>query len=410
MQRTRSNYLTLLGGALMVATWPVSAPRAMAQPPAAAATAPAAVEELALTVLARDGVKSDNPSIGQLDAGTIDPLSKPKIEQDFILRNDRKAPITIGRLQPTCGCTSVILGEGTETTKTLAPGEEVKVRASVDVTRFHGPIHKAVRAYAADGTTLLATMEITATIQDPVTLSTRQIDFHQVNFGTSVSIPFDVTLSPRVLAMGNLEVISSNPDLSVMPIGDKFPPVVPPALRHYVVAITPKSAIGPVTGTLSFTLSKKAATSPDANANAKEVASDEDRLASSLQMSQVVISGEVVGKISATPKMIVFGASRQAPQKITVTGAPALMKNLKFNSLSPWVKLSPVPVPKPAKTKTVAGEAKLPTAPASAVFDLVLDTRTPAGALETQVTITASDGERLSIPILADVPGAPKAP
>ena len=127
MQRNRTKYLKLLGGALLVAAMPgIVVPAIAADAPAA--TTQAKTEEVSLTVVARDGVKSENPAVGQLDLGAVDSFSKPKIEQDFILRNDRKAPITVGRLQPTCGCTSVILGEGTEATKTLAPGEEVKVR------------------------------------------------------------------------------------------------------------------------------------------------------------------------------------------------------------------------------------------------------------------------------------------
>ncbi len=401
MQPTRFNSLKLLGGALIAAALPISMPRVGAESvpvlvtpvPAPSVTVPIPAEILALTVVARDGVKSDKPAIGQLDAGTVDSLSKPTIEQDFILRNDRKTPITIGRLQPTCGCTSVLLGEGGETTKTLAPGEEIKVRASVDVTRFHGPITKSVRAYAPDGTTLLATMEIKATIQDPITLSSRHLNFGQVKFGSAASRSLTVTLSPRVLAMGGLQLVSSNPDISVTPVVDKSDVGEKPAKRHYLVEISPKSAIGQVSSTLSFTVPAKNA-DVAAKTTAKDAASEETRLASSLQTTQIVISGEVVGKISATPKMIVFGASQQGPQQITVTGAPDLLKNLKFSSLSAWVKVNPVPAANPATN--------------NAVFELTLDPRTPVGALETQVTITANDGERLNIPILADVPAAPK--
>src|SRR5438045_1365829 len=74
------------------------------------AQAQAPAELLGLTVVAKDGVTSDQASVGRVDMGAVDSLSTPKVEKDFVLRNDRKAPITIGRLQPTCGCTSVLLG------------------------------------------------------------------------------------------------------------------------------------------------------------------------------------------------------------------------------------------------------------------------------------------------------------
>ena len=402
MQKTRLNYFTLLSGAFLVAAVPLFTPHVVAQPYAGTTTAP--VEELGLTVVATGGVKSENPSIGQLDAGTIDSFSKPKIEQDFILRNDRKAPITIGRLQPTCGCTSVILGEGTDTTKTLAPGEEVKVRASVDVTRFHGPIHKAVRAYASDGATLLATMEITATIQDPIVLSTRHLDFGAVDFGKTASIPLDVTFSARVVAAGKLQLVSSNPDISVTPGAETAATAGELAQRHYTVAISPKSSLGQVAATLSFALSPIAKNVTATNVAATNVTSEKDtsaeeaRLASALEMTQVVVSAEVTGKINAAPKMIVFGASRPGSQQIRVTGAPALLKNLKIASLSPWIKVNAVPAPKPAEKSKSAMAA-------AADFAVSLDPHAPPGAIETKITVTASDGEHLNISVLADVPG-----
>ncbi len=343
----------------------------------------AQAEAVVLTVVARDGVTSEQTSVGKWDVGAIDSLSMPKVEKDFILRNDAKAAITIGRLQPTCGCTSVLLGEGTDTTKTLAPGEEVKVRMSVDVSRFHGPIHKAVRAYAADGATLLATMELDANIQDPITLSTRQVDFGRVNFGGEASFPLDITLSPRLVASAP-QLVSSTPDILITPVEAKTKAAEgQPAVQRYNVALSKTAAIGPLNATLSLVAPPKAGTAPT---------EDEKRLADSLQTATIAVMGEVVGKLSIAPRMVVFG-KEQTTQQVTISGVAAKeFKKLKVVSSSPFL-----------KTRWITAKNAAPGATTAPVLELIVDPKAPVGALEANITITAPGGERLVLPVLVDV-------
>lgn len=360
-------------------------------------------EALGLTVVAGNGVVSEQPSVGKLDVGAVDALSTPKVEKDFVLRNDRQAPITIGRLQPTCGCTSVLLGEGTETTKTLAPGEEVKVRMSVDVSRFHGPIHKAVRAYAADGATLLASMELDANIQDPVTLSTRQIDFGRLKFGDEPSFPLDITLSPRFATLPTPQLVSSSKDIIVTPIEVKT--TIPaatqdapkqdataaaasaPPMQHYRVSLAKNAAIGPLNATLSLVQPQKSGA----------LQTPEELLVSNaLQTTMVAIVGEVVGKVSLTPRMVVFGKT-QNTQEVSIKGiAPAQQKKVKVSSSNSFVKTRWITL------KTTSAD--------TSTLELSLDPKTPPGALEAQITVTAPDGERLILPVLAEISDPAPAP
>ena len=417
-QANHQGHLKLIGYGLLLGAVPALTALASADAPTPNAPVvvqvqPAATENATLSVVAADGVKSDAPSVGKLDLGAVDSLAMPKIEHDFVLRNNGKAPLTIERIQPTCGCTSVLMGEK-ETTKTLAPGEEVKVHVEVDVTRFHGAIRKAVRAYGADNT-LLATMEVAAVIQDPVTFSSRQIDFGRVNFGTGATFPLDVTLSPRLLDKRVLpKLVSTNPNIQITPVEDKAtakattPTSTASNVRRYTVALAPTAPIGQLTGMLTFALpeadaaiveghtqEKPAANSVAANTVAANTVAANDvaaRLNTALETAMVAVTGEVVGKISANPNMVIFGAAKEA--QVTLTGAsPAVLKNLKVTSPSPWVKAR---VLTPAKAEAVA---TLNTA----TLELTLDPRTPAGTLQTQLIVTAADGERLSLPLLAEV-------
>lgn len=362
-----------------------------------------------LTVVASDGVQTDAPASGLLEAGAIDPIETPKLEHDFLLRNDGKAPVTIARLQPTCGCTSVLLGENNAATQTLAPGEQVKVRVSVDVTRFHGAIHKAVRAFGDDDS-LLATINITADIKDAVTFSTPLLDFGRVNFGTAASQPLTLTLSPRLVAMGNLPpLVSSNPDVQVTSVIEDTVPLPAAGERHYLIRIAPRAAIGQLSGVLSFALPGTVTSSPVSitnhaiPGNTGTDVSGNATAESLLRSVTLPITGEVVGKIAATPSLIVFGAPQAMTQRITLAGASdAILKNLKVSSSDAYITARFLaPGTGAATPEAVPTDPKLT---ATTIMELTLSPRAPAGSLNAKLIVTATDGERLNLTILGDVP------
>jgi hypothetical protein len=408
-------------------------PPAVAEPPAGQAVQTPAAAPM-LTVVAIDGVKAEEPGVGKLDFGAVDSLQNAKVEHDFILRNDTREPITIGRLQPTCGCTSVLMGEGNETTKTLAPGEEVKARVSIDITRFRGPIHKAVRAFGPDNT-LLATMDITADVQGVVNFSSRQIDFGTVNFGTPASQPLIMTLSPSVPLTGALpKLVSSNPHVVITPMAGKGANASAAMAkagaaqneRYYSVAVSPKAPIGQLSATLSFDLppATETAVAPTAGqpttdvgdghsqVKIKAVGALDSGLIAALRGTVVIVTADVVGRIAASPSMVVFGNAVEATRQVTLTSASAaILKKLKIRSASPWItaRLLSTKEKKQAKNVShpvpVAGDAGTgnESARATATLEVTLSPKAPVGTLETQLHILTADGEDLSLPVLAEV-------
>src|SRR5688500_16324690 len=121
---SRAGWALLGCGALVCLPTQFCAPAGAAETPQIVAPQP--TEPLGLTVEAGNCVKRTGPATGLLEYGTVDVMTTPKIEHDFTLRNDNRTPVTIARLQASCGCTSVLLGEDEATSKTLAPGEQVK--------------------------------------------------------------------------------------------------------------------------------------------------------------------------------------------------------------------------------------------------------------------------------------------
>ncbi|MBV9864582.1 MAG: DUF1573 domain-containing protein [Abitibacteriaceae bacterium] len=373
-----------------------------------------------LTVVATDGVKAEEPSVGVLDKGIVDLLDAKSIEHDFILRNDTKAPITIDRLQPTCGCTSVLLGEGNDLPKTLAPGEQAKVHVSVDITRFHGPIHKAVQVYGADGGPTIATLQINADITDPVAFSVTQIDFGHIQSGTSRTVPLAIILSPHLVAKGiTPKLVSSNPDVQVTPIAinktlgsgnstTAASGTMAQRQQFYNVTVSAKAPLGPLTGTIAL------APLPNTPAPAAPLTGPSDA-GSGWQIASVPLVGEVDGKLTATPHMVFFGTAKDAKQQVVLSSAtPQILKNLKITPSSPWV-IAHLVTAATAKSTKAATTSDISTngaktSPATAILELSLSPRTPLGSLNTQVIITTSEGERLNLPVAAYITSTPPAP
>jgi len=363
-------------------------------------------------VWANVGTKDEDKTFGKLDAGTVDSMKVAKVDHDFVLRNDNKVPVTIGRLQPTCGCTSVILGEGKEETLTLAPGQETKIRVSVDVTRFRGAIRKAVRAFTLDNT-LLATMEVSATVQGAVSFNNRIADFGTINYGTAKTLPLTLTLSSSISATQVLpKLISSNPNITVTTVrrgtdpahgGNVEKSANAPNERYFQVEVSPKAPIGQIMGTIAFDVPLADAAiattviGPNGAAPIK-VKTDgalDPGLATALRGTVVALTGEVVGRIAANPNMVIFGNANEPTHQITLT-APlaATLKQLKVTSASEWVT---------ARLLPASGDAKNSKGMATATLELTLSPRAPLGTLETKVHVVTTDGEDLTVPVLAEV-------
>lgn len=386
--------LKLLGCGLLLGALSV-----LSSPTNAAETTPA-LPAPGLTVVAADGIKSRSASVGVLESGAVDSLTHSTIEHDFTLRNDSQAPVVIARLQPTCGCTSVLLGEANETSKTLAPGEQVKVHASVNIGHFHGSIYKAIRAMAEDNKTVLATMEISADIKDPISFSVNQIRFDNVVAGTSRSAPLTVIVDPRLAAMGTLpQLVSSNPDIQVALVDQAAPQA---AEQRYMVTLAPQTPGGLLSGTISFSPLAAKSTLPAAPAATPAlpgaVTLTPEALSAILQKTTLEVAGEVVGNIKAAPSMVVFGTAKDSKQQVTLTGTtPQSLENLQVTSSSPWVlvRLTPASPANGAADKQTAS------------LELSIKPDAPVGGIQSQVLVTNAAGERLRLPVSAYIAPAP---
>lgn len=78
------------------------------------------------------------------EAGSV--AKGDKVTEDFEIRNDGPAPLTISDVKASCGCTVASFD------KTIPPGKSGKVHVVVDTVTFTGPIAKGVTVYTDDPT------------------------------------------------------------------------------------------------------------------------------------------------------------------------------------------------------------------------------------------------------------------
>jgi hypothetical protein len=95
------------------------------------------------------------------DAGEMYKTNK-KIQHDFIIKNNGNAELQILNARPGCGCTV------TQFDKTIAPGAEGKVTASVDISHFKGQIEKGIDLQTNDTDQAHARLTIKANIKTVV--------------------------------------------------------------------------------------------------------------------------------------------------------------------------------------------------------------------------------------------------
>jgi peroxiredoxin len=102
--------------------------------------------------------------VAKADLGVISPTSSGIVTAVFTLRNEGAKPVTITRVQTSCGCTSaVVQAEGNASPAqaatlpsmsgpvTLAPGRTASVRLTLHTDALHaGPISKAAFVYTTD--------------------------------------------------------------------------------------------------------------------------------------------------------------------------------------------------------------------------------------------------------------------
>ena len=290
-------------------------------------------------------------AIVQYSAGKLTTASAP-ITHAFAIVNASATPETIDHLQPSCGCTSAWIAPTTAGAANrlpiLKPGSTLTVRVTVNPADLQpGSFDKVVWVFAQGHKAPIAALHMIGTCVAATAFGPRQIALGTVQAGTPASAAFSLTVDKSLFSEDHPpQVTTDDPDLTVT--ADPAQPLAPPPAAntetfHYHVSLSPTAALGRITAHLAVVGKDPSLDDPGASA---------------------IVTGEVRGRISATPEVIAFGSVTQgtARQQQVLLSVPAeLVAGLTVETSSPELTAS-VSVPKSLKGSAQAF-ANTPNAP-----------------------------------------------
>ena len=98
-----------------------------------------------------------------------------KVTHIFKVSNQGKAYLNITRLNPSCGCTSTVLGKWS-----LAPGESTDIEATFNPKGFHGISRKSIQVISDDPSNPTQTLTFEAEVVRDITPSTESVFFQDL--------------------------------------------------------------------------------------------------------------------------------------------------------------------------------------------------------------------------------------
>jgi hypothetical protein len=306
-------------------------------------------------------------NMAQYGFGDLGRAGGMNIVHNFVLHNTGAQPLTINRFQPSCHCTTAALVPDTELPVTILPGSQVVVQVTVSVEPYlTGPLSKNVEVFVNGQDSAIATLTMTATLHSLVTMDPATLDFGSGPAGQPRSQILTATVDSRLLPPGTVpHLTSTDPDIQVTPLPATAPIPVSATVEQtstykYRVTLAANAALGPVDDLLQF------AHAPS------------DPLVGGMGIADgmgVPVTGTVVGVAASTPTSLAFGIVTQGHSSV-----------LPVHLFAPTAQLAAAQVVSASPYLQAAwGKGKSP------------------GSLESELTITLANGQRLRLPVSAYV-------
>ncbi len=165
------------------------------------------------------------------------------VRHTFIVSNSGDAPLTIDKVNSSCGCTAALVSA-----KVLAARATGELQTSFDSTRFRGDVSKTVYLYTNDPARPVAQLEIKGKVLTEVTLEPQLVNFGTVSTQrtakTSIRL---VNRGPREVRLAGLETTS--PELTARLSAEVIPPG---GTVTIAVSLTPKPGQSRFSGYVLF--------------------------------------------------------------------------------------------------------------------------------------------------------------
>lgn len=320
------------------------------------------------------------------DAGSIDVVRIAHWKHTFTLENTTRQSLTIISLRGSCGCETLLLTKGGSRVSQvqLAPGEKSDFLLDVQLAvNQAGPVRKYVWVYGPEvgsgQAAPLATLELDMALRQSVVFVPGRLDFGKVPSGAGAAQALTVTLDAGLISGRSLPPLTSaDPSLQIVPSGDLQKTNVngQAALRQsYDVKLSPSAPAGQMSSELRF----------------QTPAGETGRDASLTRLS-VSVFGVIAGALDAMPASVFFGslpAGKPVTRTVVLSLASAQsVQSLGVSSSNSWLR---------ATLDNAENSAK------HHLLSVTLTDQAPPGSLQGKVTVALRSGERLEIPVIAEL-------
>ncbi len=120
------------------------------------------------------------------DFGEI--YSGVKIDKILTIKNIGTDTLIIGQVQPSCGCTAVLMSENK-----IAPNKTATLNVGFDSKGFNGKVHKSISITSNDPTNRSLNVTFTATISTVLTFDPQFIYFQNMKLDSIAAMKIKVT-------------------------------------------------------------------------------------------------------------------------------------------------------------------------------------------------------------------------
>ncbi|HEY3332113.1 MAG TPA: DUF1573 domain-containing protein [Capsulimonadaceae bacterium] len=307
--------------------------------------------------------------------GSVSLLDTPTAGGSVTLANAGTEPVTITRVETSCGCTSAVIGDGGSTHVPYTIGAGGSVKLSAEILSSHlvpGTIRKTVTIESAAGDVVVT---LAGEAIGPARFAEDDVNFGAVTLGKAARRRVNVILDRRV---SGIPVRLVSGDRNVVAVQDGAAFDMPNGAKRisYTLSIVKTPRLGALSGMLTLLPSK-----PEASEGVPYPSVD------------IPIAGHVVSPtVTVTPPQVVFGlaaAGKPHVELVTLTGKGVAGIGIVSKSRDVSAKLLP------AKATARKGHATQ--------VAVTLSAKTVEGDVSTELIVTLKDGERFSIPVFATV-------
>lgn len=305
------------------------------------------------------------------DFGEISQTTTKPIEKDFVLKNISNEPVTIDRVQVSCGCTSAVVDGGTPGAYQPIPvNGELKIHISIDPGHLYpGMVDKPVWVFLPNQNQPAYTLRIYGSLVPIISFMPLSLSYGTIKAGATPSMNLTVTTDNRYYNDKNLKLESNNDDVTLKLIGKPVKKSADYTERQYKVIVSKNAHLGLLQGTISA-----------ANIETK------DNIPSRLS---VFYFGRVEGDYSSEPDALIFNTipiNQATTKEITIVSKSAdTLKGLKAIVKDANLSVKTLPV----QADPVKSSMKLQV------------TLTPDkhGPHQSSIDLVSNNGQRLNIPV-----------